>query len=1044
VINYSILPSVNSSLLPANQELYAKVAASIGSAINHKSNVVCAFCTGGDLVIEGQFDLGISTITITSRARAKIMFNFNSKKRSRKNLSESRKNRKLLMEGLENRAMMAADLTATLNLADQVLRIEGTVRNDSIIVRNQSGQVSVSNIKINVNDNGVITRLTNVARTLISRVEIQALAGDDTVVMNEVGMIAGQGMPAAIWGGNGNDTIRGGSRNDRLMGENGDDRIYGNAGADQLFGAFANNDAETIGGNDQLYGGAGNDSLRGGQGNDLLDGGGNNDTLIGGAGDDSLLGGVGDDRLTGNTGVDQFDGGDGIDTIVESTGYAMLSDNSFYSLTDVEVTDSVTRIEKANLQATDVGFGFTYLDASNFNGHVTLQGSELPDYLYGGSGDDQINGMGGNDYLVGNGGNDTIDGGANDDWIEGGVGADRLTGGQGSDTFVAAAFYAYLNDASFISWDIPLAMHVTSILSGFESAVLYASNQNIWYTLLNSEGFSGPTLMYGSSVNDFMYGGASADTFYGLGGDDYIEGRGGDDYVDSGDGADSVYGGDGNDTVWAGTGNDFVVGENGNDVIHGQEGDDTIRGAFQSSETEYGVDQLFGDDGNDTIFGGWGDDTLKGGIGHDSIWGSDGNDMIYGEDGNDWLFGESGLDVINGEQGNDHIRGGAGSDTIDGGADIDTITELGLTLGELANTYFYAIRQGSDESEFEIITSIESGELSSADVAASTATYLNASRFSGEVYLYGGTGNDTLTGGSANDFLYGNGGNDRLWGRGGSDYLSGGEGDDFLDAGSQWELAVFGDGGNDINAFVTAVNGAGPEDVHQGGSPTCWLGASIASVASKGIDLASRIRYTEWGNYIVTLWSNVPGVGAVLTETNVYFDGSLFTRTTGGVSDYLPHFGSEGDTWVTILARAYLSSRGMSLIDPTGGGAGDILFALTGRNSSHGGYSTIAGTGDATHDMLCNPLTEADRTAMVTGLSQGRNFVVDTEDYSTEISSLLVANHLYAVVDVYDAGIGGGWLVELRNPHGADTISGGLVTLRWDVFANSFRGYAMN
>jgi Ca2+-binding RTX toxin-like protein len=85
------------------------------------------------------------------------------------------------------------------------------------------------------------------------------------------------GVPAWLFGGDGNDTLTGSSA------------------ADLLFGGA---------GNDTLYGGAGDDKLTGGDADDLLIGGDGHDELLGGAGIDSLT-----DDPTGNT----FDGGPGQD-----------------------------------------------------------------------------------------------------------------------------------------------------------------------------------------------------------------------------------------------------------------------------------------------------------------------------------------------------------------------------------------------------------------------------------------------------------------------------------------------------------------------------------------------------------------------------------------------------------------------------------------------------------------------------------------------------------------------------------------------------------
>ena len=208
---------------------------------------------------------------------------FTSKLRSRKAHQQIQNGRKLFLEGLETRTLMAANLTATLDTSDKILRIEGTNAADSIVVRNNAGRVSVNGITIQVNNNGAISNPSSVSRNLVTRVEVQGLAGNDVITMNETGMTAGQGLPLYAFGGNGTDKLTGGSMIDKLYGENGSNILLGNAGNDQLFGAFATTEVETAGGHDVLNGGAGNDMLRGGVGNDTLSGGTEDDLLLGGA-----------------------------------------------------------------------------------------------------------------------------------------------------------------------------------------------------------------------------------------------------------------------------------------------------------------------------------------------------------------------------------------------------------------------------------------------------------------------------------------------------------------------------------------------------------------------------------------------------------------------------------------------------------------------------------------------------------------------------------------------------------------------------------------
>ena len=68
--------------------------------------------------------------------------------------------------------------------------------------------------------------------------------------------------------------------------------------------------------------------------------------------------------------------------------------------------------------------------------HVSIGGTEKPDKLRGGNGNDVISGEDGDDTLQGNKGEDQIDGGDGDDVIDGGIGDDELKGGKGADRFI--------------------------------------------------------------------------------------------------------------------------------------------------------------------------------------------------------------------------------------------------------------------------------------------------------------------------------------------------------------------------------------------------------------------------------------------------------------------------------------------------------------------------------------------------------------------------------------------------------------------------------
>lgn len=85
---------------------------------------------------------------------------------------------------------------------------------------------------------------------------------------------------------------------------NQDDNFTGGK-QDEIINARGGDDSVSGGrGNDVINGGAGNDVLKGGADDDTLNGGADNDVLLGGSGDDTLNGGLGENTLDGGLGDD--------------------------------------------------------------------------------------------------------------------------------------------------------------------------------------------------------------------------------------------------------------------------------------------------------------------------------------------------------------------------------------------------------------------------------------------------------------------------------------------------------------------------------------------------------------------------------------------------------------------------------------------------------------------------------------------------------------------------------------------------------------------
>ncbi|MDB5318520.1 MAG: Hemolysin-type calcium-binding region [Phycisphaerales bacterium] len=174
-------------------------------------------------------------------------------------------------ESLEPRQL----LTAAATLADGILTVEGTRRDDVLLVTLYTGKGARPTFSVTNNgDEFAIFRTKGISR-------IKMLGGTGSDVLEVHGQATSiridpatpdllqlqSGvyfpLPLTLFGGAGNDTLTGGVANDRIEGGSGRDLLTGGDGDDQIFGQ---ND------NDTLIGSDGNDTLDGGNGHDDLTG----------------------------------------------------------------------------------------------------------------------------------------------------------------------------------------------------------------------------------------------------------------------------------------------------------------------------------------------------------------------------------------------------------------------------------------------------------------------------------------------------------------------------------------------------------------------------------------------------------------------------------------------------------------------------------------------------------------------------------------------------------------------------------------------------
>ena len=721
------------------------------------------------------------------------------------------------------------------------------------------------------------------------------------------------------------------------------------------------------GGNDIVFGGGGNDTLNGGSGDDMLHGEGGNDALSGGAGQDRLSGGAGNDWLMGEDGNDTLDGGVGDDWLYGQSGDDTL----------------------------DGGAGVDRLYGGA--GNDTLNGGLGNDTLYGGSGNDTLNGGTGDDRLYSGDGNDTLDGGSGNDWLYGGNGVDTYLLNKGDG-------WATINDYNPDTTGVQADTILLGSGIGTGDVTLRRRDNDLYLTINGTDD--------GLRVqNYFDYDGASryvveqikfADgtvwdvaavkgkVTVATSGNDYLYGYAGSDTLDGEGGNDVIYGYGGADTLSGGVGNDWLMGGSGNDTLNG--------GA-----------------GNDYLYGQGGADTLNGGVGDDRLYGGDGNDTLNGGSGNDWLYGNSGADT--------YLFGkGSGSDTLydydwRGVRDqADTIllgSGIGtgdVTLRRNHNDLILTIDGTQDQlrvqsyfdyhgaSPRHVVEQIKFADGTVWDVAAVKGKVTVAT--SGNDYLYGYGGSDTLDGEGGNDVIYGYGGADTLSGGAGNDWLIGGDGDDTLNGGAGNDYLygqggddtlnggsggdrLYGDNGNDTlngGAGVDRLYGGDGNDTLNGGSGNDWLyGNSGADTYLFGKGSGSDTLYDyDWRGVrdqadTILLGSGI-GTGDVTLRRNhndliLTIDG---TQDQLRVQSYFDYHGAsprhvveqikfaDGTVWdvAAVKGKVTVATSGNDYLYGYGGsdtldgeGGNDVIYGYGGADTLSGGVGNdwlIGGSGNDT------------------------------------------------------------------------------------------------
>ncbi|MCC6471247.1 MAG: hypothetical protein IT563_23225 [Alphaproteobacteria bacterium] len=525
-----------------------------------------------------------------------------------------------------------------------------------------------------------------------------------------------------------------------------------------------------------FHGGDGNDRITGGAAADSIAGDAGNDTLAGGDGNDLLVGGQGDDRLDGGAGADRAE------FQAEAAQYEIRLNAS----REIVVGDAVAARDGTDtlVAVEQVAFAGTVFNVVTGN-NLVLNGTAGRDLILGfaefgvPSLVNQFNGGAGADIMVGSGGTGT-------DLFVINSGADHAPGEviDGHGGSINSVYF----DSVLPGDTLALQSTVTGIQQFYiaHAEVLTPTGVGVAITTIDLN-IDGSALTAGA----IFQGNLGANVITGTSFDDSIGGLAGNDRLDGGAGADTA--------LFAGNLANYRLTESSGalvvaDQVPNRDGTDTLNGFETLHFANQSVAVVTGDGGANTLEAGatptvmaglGGDDTLTGGTAADQVFGGDGNDVLNGGGG-------AGADTLAGGAGDDTLQMAAGDTAVFAGPITDYSFALNALLVSVADRT--AGRDGSDT-----LSGVPTGSLSiNATFAGTGYTVLsfgisvssidspdpgnvlavgnnqnNIIRLTGtgQHYLEGGGGNDTLVGGSSTDYLHGGLGNDRLDGGAGADTI---------------------------------------------------------------------------------------------------------------------------------------------------------------------------------------------------------------------------------------------------------------------------------
>jgi Ca2+-binding RTX toxin-like protein len=609
----------------------------------------------------------------------------------------------------------------------------------------------------------------------IANATVYALAEGGVMIGNENDNVL-QGATSvvnALYGGDGDDTLKGGSLGDVLHGEAGDDRLEGGVGDDvYVFNLGDGHDVIS----DYEYRPGKRNVLRFGEG-------------ISG---DSL-----EFTLKASTSSSYMD----LVILIKETGEtvtvergiynATVNANNYYSIQAIEFADG-TAWEWSDIAARPMHLSGTIANATvyalaeggiligNENDNVLQGATSVANVLYGGAGDD------------------TLKGGNLGDVLYGEAGDDRLEGGSGDDVYVfnLGDGHDVISDYEYRSGKRNVLRFGEGISGDSLEFTLKASTSSNYMDLVILIKESGETVtvergIYNATVN--------ANNYYSIQAIEFADGTAWE-WSDMAARPMHLSGTIANATVHALADGGILIDNEYGNTLQGSSVDDRLLGGS-------GNDTLKGNNGNDILHGGAGDDSLDGGAGDDVYLFNlgDGHDVIsdyeYRTGKNNVVRLGEGITAANIELLAKPTNGNYSDLIIRIKSTGETITVLSGMLYNTANSAnYYSIQS----IEFADDTVWEWSDIAAQPMTLMEGSYNNYGYAASEGgILHGNAADNKMWGSAYADALYGGAGNDTLFGYAGDDILHGGAGDDSLDGGAGDDVYLFnlGDGHDVISDY---------------------------------------------------------------------------------------------------------------------------------------------------------------------------------------------------------------------------------------------------